>query len=796
MLFAGSVFFFGNKMTERLSDEYVKTVKAESARLPLVSLKSDTVTTGTLYGYTTEVEPCTVRGEVTVLDESDVIQVIIDERATDVRKLLYSIFDTVTGDKLDEGQISAFDVDGGTKTARIKPGITTEQGREYACELTLITSESKRVYYYFRFKKYDDAYLKEKVNYMLTFSEACRNKNIDYVIPYLESTYRGESSNHAQVDIQDSYVMVCWSELQPVVISDIKISISEIYKYIAVGSLKYMVSIDNSTGRENYLVTEKFRINLGPDHAYLLNYDRELEAQFDPELMSLTQAQLKIGVTNNPDVEMLWTKDKKTLFFVRDNVLWKYNLSENTMSKVISMRQGYATASEVCNDNTIHLLNIGEQSGLNFIVKGYINCGEYEGKIGVILYRYYIEENRLEELLYMPLSETPGHVEHEVGDFTYLNENDVFFFMAYDRIYSYNLTTGEFKEISDGKVQDGVVFCKELSYVAWQEKGDLKNIYLLYLESGKEESVQVGEGELIRLMGSIGDKLITGNGSLTDAAYYIDGSVYYPISRLRILDSSENVVKEYHEEGFYITKVEASDTSIRLTRVVKTDASGNVYTEAEDDYILIYENSDRQSFNISTRVTKDMLTEYYLTLPNGTKVEKVPTNGEQAKLTVIGENKTLRLSEHEDADHYEVYSFGKMIGVTEDFTEAIKMADTDSAVGTVTVNGKVMWERGVQNKNDDLSAETLMGAINASRDEVLNMKSLNHAKLQEMFYFIYKDIPTYAIRNDGSIILITGYDSSHVTYQSMENGKSYTERTDKLSATLENSGNIFRVDIK
>ncbi len=796
ILFAGSVIFFGSGMTERFSDEYVQTVKPVEAQLPILSVKSDGVVLNALYGHASELDPCSVRESFALLEKNGVMEVLMDERKTNVRKLLYAFYDTVNGEKTDEGQMSAFDsseIDGKVyKTARLKPAFELEEGREYSCELTLITSESKRVHYYFRFKQYDEAYLKEKVNYMLEFSKACREKNIDYVIPYLESTYRGKGKDYSFVNIKDSYFMVCWGDMKPELVSDIKVSINEIYKYIAVGTLKYTVSAETPSGRESYVVTEKFRINLGKDYAYLLNYERELESVFDPSLISLSKSQLKLGITSETDIDMLWSKDSKDLFFVRDSVVYYYNLPDNTLTQVYSMRDGFAQPSEVCDDHRIHLLKTDDAGNVTFMVSGYFNCGEYEGKTGILVYTYYKNDNRIKELLYIPISETADHIVNEVGSFSYMNGQDVFFFMAYGHIYSYSITTAEFNEITGHAVSKDVVFCDALSYVAWQEQGNTQDIFLLYLESGERSSLHVGEGELITLLGYIGDKMITGYGSLADAAVYSDDSVYYPISHLKILDSNEQVVKEYFEEGYYITDIDASSTAIRLTRVMKTDAGINFYAPAEDDYILIYEKTEEQSFAVETRATDDMLTEFYLAFPSNAGIKEIPKD-RKAELTVIAENTSIRIPALEEGGHYEVHSYGNIIGITDSFPEAIILADTDKAVGTVTYEGKVIWERGVQNKTGELSEEKENAAMAASKEEIMALDNLNHTDISEMLYFIYKDIPVYAIKEDGTSILITGYDQSHVTYRILESGKKITEKQDKLSQALEKGGNVFRV---
>lgn len=794
LLFAGSVYFFGNKLPERLSGEYVKTVETEGSGLPVLSIKTDGVIVNSLHGYIAQLDPCLVREDFVTLESEGVLEVYVYENKTDVRKLLYAFYDSETGEKLDEGQMSAFEYTETSKIARLKPQFEIQQGHEYVAELTFITAESKRVHYYFRIKSYDEAYFREKVQYMLDFSKACREKDIDFVIPFLESTYRGLGTNYSHVDIKDSYNMVCWGDLEPKLLSDIKVSVSEIFKYIAVGTLKYTVSLETPSGSEVYVVNERFRINMGADYVYLLNYERDMETVFDPNLISLSQSQLKFGVTGDTNPDMLWTDDKKSLTFIRSDIVWQYDFTENMLTKIYSMCDGYKYPSEVYDAHDIKLLRIDADGNVVFMVSGYVNCGEYEGKTGIFVYSYVKSENRIEELVYMPISETAGRIIHDISGFSYMNRQDVFFFMAYDRIYSYNLSTTELTTITNSVVSGDVVFCEKLSYVAWQEKGNMHDIFLLYPETGERSTLHVDGDNIITLLGYIGDKMITGYGKKSDFASYSDGSVYYPISELRILDSNEKVVKLYSEEGYYITDIDATPTSIRLTRVMKTDVGTNFYVPAPDDYILVYERAEEESFSVDTRITEKMLVEYYLSLPTRIEIEKLP-EVKKTKLTVVKDNTTVYPDIFEAGNRFEVYSFGKIIGLFESFTNAILTADTDKAVGVVTYNGAVVWERGVQNRTSELSKEVLGTALLKTEEAIMQMQNLNHASLDEMLYFIYKDIPVYAVKDDGTFVLLTGYDQTHIMYRELDTGRNVTERTEKLSTSLEKGGNVFRVDI-
>ncbi len=792
ILFGASLYFFGNAKDTWLSGGNAVTADASGGELPILSFEYGEYTVNKLMGYTVEQDPMLARDQFIVPDSEGVIQLVIKERGTDVRKMMFEIFDTTDGRQVADGQISAFDYDKDIKRARIKPSYQFEYGREYAVALTLITSESKRIYYYFHLKSYDAPAITEKLDYILNFSQQCRDKNHKYVIPYLESTYHGLSKSYAHVDIHDSYQMICWGNLTPTLASDIAIEINEIYKYIAVVTLRYTVTIDNASGHESYIVSEKFRVQLGTGYAYLLNYERDTEAVFDLSLMSLSQGQLKLGVTERTDVDILYSKDNSQLAFVRDNVLYYYNLPENHISTVYSGVLGISIPSEVSMDSGIKLLRMDDDGTISFMVYGYISSGTYEGKTGLVVYEYYHHLNRIQEVLYLPLAMTYDQLTCELGGFAYMNSNNVFFFQLHSHVYSYNLTTKVLTQESSAALSEDAIFLPGLSYAAWQQEGDMQTIHLLYLETGQRKQITVGDGEIIRLLSQIDSNLILGYGLESDKAFYSDGTPYYPVTHIRILDSGENVLKEYHKEGFYVIGLENSSTAIKLNRATK---KGGSYQPADTEYILIKNIDESIAFEITTRVTDQMLTEYYLSLPSKYDFEKVP-RADYAKVTVITHNTAVYLDELQPASNrFYVYSYGQLIDITNSVATALTKADSDDYVGIVlTGKGQVLWERGVMAKSSELLATTIEKAKEVYEKGLAgNTLSCTGAQLSQMLYYVYKNVPVYAMYDENTPILLTAYNNTTVTYMNLKTGKLITIGSGKLNQILESGGNPFMI---
>ena len=279
-IFISSIYFFGSNMDEAMFGT-VKTAEMTEAELPTIELQSDGVTVNKLYGYTSAIDMFSIRENMVAVEQSQIVELLIDENKTDVRKLHYEVLDVTTQQEIAEGTINAFDKEEDKKKARIKVENKMVSGREYAVEIMLVDSESRRIYYYFRMKFYENSEFAEKVEFIQNISDWALEKNHNAVIPYLESTYRGEGSTYAHVDIKDSFYMVCWGNLAPKRLTEPVLNISEIYSNIAVGTLDYMVELVTDSGTEQYYVEEKFRVIVTGDSKHLLNYERTMEAVFD-----------------------------------------------------------------------------------------------------------------------------------------------------------------------------------------------------------------------------------------------------------------------------------------------------------------------------------------------------------------------------------------------------------------------------------------------------------------------------------------------------------------------------------
>ena len=794
-IFIASIYFFGSNMDEAMFGS-IKTAQMKEAGLPTIELVSDGVTVNNLYGYTSAIDMFSIRENLIAVENEQAVELLIDEKETDVRKLHYEVLDVTTKEEIAEGTINAFDKTEDKKKARMKISGKMETGKEYAVEVMLVDSESRRIYYYFRVKQYPDSQFAEKVEFMKTFSGWAREKDTNAVIPFLESTYRGAGSTYAHVDIKDSFYMVCWGDLQPKLLTEPELTISEIYANIAVGTLDYMVELTTDTGVEQYYVEEKFRVTVTGSTKHLLNYERTMEAVFDEALASLSQNQFKLGITNDTEMELLTNSDASQLAFVRNKELWHYNMAENTLSKVFSYRkENEAGQGLSANQYDVRMLKLYENGDISFMVYGYMGKDEYEGKTGILLYRFYRGENRLEEQLYLPVSESYQKIKEELGGFSYMNEYDVFFFMAYHTIYSYNLITKELTVITDNAVEESVAFFHDSGYVAWQEEG-YADIQLLNLESDEKQVLTAAEGEFIRILGKINDNIICGYGLRSDCMVRGDGSTLYPVYEVKIFNENLEEKKSYRREGYYIAEAEITPNSIRLLRVKKTEKGG--YAEASDDYILNSTEEKKRPVTLDKRITELMFAEYYIDLPSNYEMKEIPVP-KPVPYTLISEDITVRIDMLEnEAEEYMVYSFGDIVAISDNCAEAVQLANRADIVGTViNEEGVVIWERGIKYASASAELDTEKLSQNVTKEEFAQyadgrrILSLSGATLDEVLYFVFRGAPVYAMKSRTEAVIITGYTASNITIYEPAKGKQRTLSLKDAEELFEEAGNIF-----
>lgn len=826
VVFCGAVLFFGSRMGETIFAGKSETVPVGEATFPTISVLTCEEEINYLYGYSSNLDTILNREDMIPIGSDGIFELKIKEYDMDIRRLKYEVLDVSSEAEMDSGTINAFEKQDTDKIVRIKLKADLKEGTEYAVKITLISNTGKRVYYYFRLKQYENPRLQEKVAFIRKFSENTRSKDAadnEALIPYLETKAGGVADSFHYVDIHDSYKTVAWGSLTPELLTEPVISVTEFYEEIMTAVVRYCVSIDVGYGAESYFVEEYFRIRYLGDVVHLLNYQRYTESLFDSANASLSQSDLKVGIVSEEEVTLYPNSDNSMVAFVRNGSLYCYSLAENTIATVFSAAHG--SLERMCGQReaySVQVLKMDDSGDMTFLVSGYMNRGVYEGRVGLFVYRYFEAEKRLEELIYIPVNTTYQILKEELGDFAYLSEYDVFYFMVNHGVYAYNLVTKEFQEIASDVREGEYVYSIGKRFLAYQEHGQTDRGTILYPESGDCITVQPDSGEYIRLLGGAEDDLIYGFGRTEDLRVNEDGNITYAMYQVQIKDALGQTKKVYEKEGYFVEKAETSGNVIRLERLIKNDDGG--YEAAESDYILNQDRTENGKIVLSKRVTDSLLTEYYISFPYGFIMEELPKEI-PVFYTVTEKDTTLRVTEMEAQENtYYTYYYGMIDGIYYNAGDAIRAAD--DRVGTVIdEKGKIVWERGIKANAATVSyiaqvkATEDVSSVQAAVQMMLSAKGvtaqpseeewkqplqrvlerytkaetvvLTGATLDEVLYSVWKGQPVLAMSASGDAVVITAYTSGEVTYYDPVRGRNVIAQKERAEALFEGGGGIY-----
>ncbi len=830
-VFVGALYYFSGDI-KVVVFETDNTTEMEAATFPLVTMKSGESRINLLHGYSTNLAANKLRETVIPLDTSRIFEVIINEEDYDIKKLNYEVREFVGNALIETDSISVFDENGGEKSAKIKLKTELAMDREYAVKITLISSQSEKMYYYQRIKIYQNAFLKEKLDFIMDFHKAIMDKSkAEEIIKYLEPLNSADNTSLSHVNINSSFELVSWGSLKPVVQTEIIPAVKEIYPDTASVELEYYIEAEVAGVMERYHVLEFYRIRYSADRMYLLNYDRRMEAMFDAELTSVSQNQLKIGITSEPEVPAVTSGDRKKLAFVRNNELWFYDLENNKLTKVFSFRQDNTSdLRELYDQHDIRILNMNAEGNLDFIVYGYMNRGQYEGRVAIILYRFIRAENRIEELVYIPVEEPYQTLKENLGELTYVNSMEIFYFHVYNNIFSYNLITKELNETAHAVSPKQVVLLKGPNYAAWQESADPKlnkSIRIMNLETGEMESIEAKPGHTIRLMDVIDNNLIYGDVAEADVSSMMDGSVMAPLSSVEIASVDKKVLKSYSKADYYISGLEVKDNIIELRRVQKiTEKGRTAYTLAPADYIMNQVKAEEKPTGISARVTEQTLTEYYLSLPGGFAMDGLPGT-ESTVSTIISEDPTVRLPvASQEQLYFYPYISGGIEGAYENAADAVAVARDRIGV-VLDSRQELIWERGVKStKNTIPEMETIpipssrgdsveacirilldyqkagvgleqLSVKDSSAYDVLKEYSrytpvrLTGVTLEDALYYVSKGRPVIAMTDITNAVVIYGYDAFNIMVIDPVKGKTAKLGIGDSAKVFEDAGNVF-----
>lgn len=814
-IFMGSLYFFSKSIPEATIGT-TKATTLQDAAFPIMYIELDDYTLNTLHGYSGELNSGNIRESITPLGTDKSFMVKIDENNCKIKRLDFQLRDIANNKIIESNTLTAFEKKGNDKYAKIKITESLDTSTEYGMQITLTTNLSKKIHFYTRIKYYEnDFYLTEKLDFINKFHQATFDKGQTMDITSFLEANTSDDSTYANVNINSNYNLITWGKLNPEIITDIVPTIKEINIETSSVELNYYIRAQTASGQETYHVKEFYRVRYSGNRIYLLAFNRNMEAEFNPDYFSLKKSQFKIGISNESDFNIVTSSDNKSFAFVRNGSLWFYDIEKKKLTQVFSFsKKNPDYLRDNYDQHNIKILKINKDKSLSFVVYGYMNCGDYEGRVGIILYDYTPENNQIKERVYIPLETTYQQLKEDFGKFCYVNDKNIFYFSLNDIVYAYNISSKRYEILSDNCVRDNFVMLNDAGCFVWSDfSGDnrARSISILDLETSKKLKVSSSDNENIVVLGTIDSNVVYGYVKDSDIYESTNGEVIKPVYKLIISDCKGNILRKYQNKNIYITSATVDNDVIRLKRVKKVNG---IFRKISDDSILNQKVTPKPIVNMTTRVTDKTLTEKYLSLPSGLVLDKKPSV-DSTKYVTVTENTTLHIDNIEsDSVRYYVYAYG---GITGSYTSASKAIQTAQEQMGVVVDNKshIVWERGGKFISKELSGISyppsgassiksathmlLQGAqctvdINElNGNSIISMLNnyldqpvdLTGCTLDEVLYFVSSGKPVIGMLNNSRAVVITAYDKTSVTWM---DPSTYTKST----VSLLNAENQFK----
>ena len=407
-------------------------------------------------------------------------------------------------------------------------------------------------------------------------------------------------------------------------------------------------------------------------------------------------------------------------------------------------------------------------------------------------------------------------MKNDIKKGAFLSGSEQFYFYLDGAVYQVDLDSGKSNILAKNITDDMTVISENGMLALNQSKNKMK---VVDLSTQKTEVITCKDDQVLRPIGFIEKDFIYGVGNKKEVVRNKDGSYMYPLTNVYIRNNKK-IVKEYGEDGTYITNTSVDGTTIALTHSKK---SGNGYKKINVSYIREVRRSmavNKNGIVVMGAVFVDIKgfpdDVYIQTRPNylSTNVEE---QEDEIKIKfVVNDNK------YRDAF---VYTGGKLSGIYSNLKEAIKVAKQGGGV-VVNYHQMYLWEKGVaqnygkgsnipmikaENKDETDIACILMMArsegIKISYDKIKKMSGSTYDKLFKVFnkravnysdcsiddlvYAISKGRSFMAQRKNGTYVLVMSYNQTDLRYYDPTNGKSVKANRKKLESEFKQAGSVY-----
>lgn len=773
----------------------------ETASSPSMAMMIEDTEVNRMYAYADDMDVRFVRDGLTPVGTDRSLKVSITPNGREIDSLVYEVCTSDGEQVIENNKIRSFtEEEDGRLTAEFTLSQPILMNQEYALNFTLSTEDGTWNYYTRLLQRagLSTAQYVEFVNsfYTKTFAQ----DDTGDLTTYLEPDTSVVSNSFRSLDIHSDVDMITWGDLAPQISRPGIPTIEDISENSGSISLTYYISAENESGEvEKYQVDEFYRMSYNQTRVYLLDFQRHVKQVLTTEQNLVSNGKINLGITDT-DVQYMSDSTGTILAFVQQGDLWSYNIETNKMTRVFSFRDtGSNDERNDINRHDIKIVRVSENGDIDFILYGYMNRGQHEGQVGTSVYHYSAEQNAMEEEFFLRSLQSSEFLQKDVEKLSYVSEDGNLYLLLEGNLYRFQMEEKTY-EVLQEQIEDDCFFVSENSrYAAWMDGMDPYNttsITFIDFNTGEQKTIQADQGTRIRLFGFINNDLIYGVANESDIVTNASGGTDFAMTEVRIQNFDGELVKSYHQDGYYVLDVTIQENLLELSRATKV---GDSFAGTSGDQIMNNVRSKQDEvFSVITSTT--------VRQGNVTSIQFAADSSGQPPLVVdtkIIENpdRTLNMElSSESEDKYYVYGGGELSGIYDSASQAVAKAEEESGIVLNTAQ-QYIWEAGNTGDRASISAQDLPEAVaQASLDATaLNEALKGQGKvidmtgctLEQILYEVSAQRPVIAKGENGQAVVIIGYDDYNTILYNPSTQETYYFGMQDSTDTFQANGNVF-----
>lgn len=769
------IFFAFEKNTSEKSNTVYTSM--EEATLPVVYTDMFDSEMNVLHGYLQEMDQTAADNSLTILPSDRNLKLRIADYGESVLAVHYEIRSMDLQRLVERTDIENWEESAGSTNIVLPIQNLLTKDRQYFLHLFVETEQHGVINYYTRIMWTDN----ENIGQMADFARDFSTRTFDYdqartLTTYLESSSTEDESSLGHVTIRSSFNQITWAGLDMKLEGSIQLTLKEIDGIMGNVQADYIASHEDEDGnKEYYEVSDNFTMKWSPQRIYLMDFERNTNQIFNGEKSLFSGKRILLGIGNQENITVRKSADGNILAFRVNKDLWSYNQEKKEAVRIFSFRSGNDDSPRSQYDqHDVSIVSVSDTGDMDFLVYGYMNRGKHEGMMGISMYRYKYEGNTIDESFFIPVTASFESLSSDINRLTFLGGTEMLYFYLNHTIYGVDLNSKEYMVVADSLEEGGFAVSQDGKRVAWQDGTNLYQselIHLMDLETGQKVEITNLEGAVMRTLGFVNNDFIYGLAKEEDL-WTVHGRVEsLPMYALEIIDDKMELQTRYEKSGRYLCSVVVEEGRIHMDRLVKSGDGG--YIKSDQDTIVCNEEVKDQSLDgIGWYASPERRQLYFVQLDSDIKNSKgIKVSAPKQISGETSENLVLQQGNSNEKLRFYAYGAGRLLGVTDDFSEAVQLSY--GKMGYVTDGShQILWDRINRNpmktiRDPKTAAYKLTSRLSeiTSRQEYEDIIILDArgCSLNQVLYFIDQGCPVVAYQNDGSYLLLYGYDQYNVS---------------------------------